>query len=96
MAGQSIQWLREAWSFLKTRAKPDGTVEVDTTNHRWTIHDGTTSGGIPGPITKTKAGSPTVGDLVNSGEWGVFKNTVTGAVTLSYNDSGTIKSVILT
>lgn len=96
MAGQSIQWLRESWSYLKTQAYAVGTLVFDSDNNRAVWHDGSTAGGHPAPFQKTKAGAPTVTDLVLDKEWGIFKNTTTGAVVLAYNDGGTIKTVTLT
>lgn len=42
-----LQYLREAWSFLKTFTGRLGEVTVDTTNNRLIVHDGSTAGGFP-------------------------------------------------
>lgn len=93
---QRIQWLRETWAYLASQVYPAGQIVVDTTNNRLVVHDGSTTGGTPAPLHKTKAGAPNVPDLPLSGEWGVFKNTTSGDVVLAYNDGGTIKTVTLT
>jgi hypothetical protein len=96
MTAQRVQWIRDIWSYLSGQTLPAGMIVVDSTNHRLVVHDGTTVGGTPAPLRKSMAGAPTTADLVLSGEWGIFKNTTSGAVVLAYNDSGTIKSVTLT
>ncbi|WP_164712442.1 hypothetical protein [Methylobacterium currus] len=42
-----LQFLREAWAFLRTFTGRPGEVAVDTTNNRLVVHDGTTPGGFP-------------------------------------------------
>ena len=49
--------------------------------------------GVKGTLTTTAA-VPNTADLAVS-EWGVYKNSVSGAVLLAVNDGGTIKSVAL-
>lgn len=96
MAAQRIQWLRESWSYLKTKVYNDGQVVVDTTNHRLVVYDGGTVGGTPAPLRMQKTGAPTTVDLQTNMEWGIFKDLTAGTVVLAFNDGGTIKKVTLT
>ncbi len=54
------------------------------------------------PVSGTKAlgllsgtGAPTVTEFPNTGNWGFWKNTTTGVVSIAYNDGGIIKQIAL-
>lgn len=50
---------------------------------------------FPYKLTTSTVADPTTTEYPNNGDWGIHKNTVSGDVFITYNDSGVIKKLTL-